>query len=139
MANPNPKPPPKHSQFKPGNNANPIGARAQRPEIRKLSKLTIDTYREVIELVLTGDLDALKAMINHPKTPAIQVGLATSMLKAIKNGDPGVFERFAERIVGKIPDVINVNANTNANVNSKVTVVDEVVLKAAMLKIQGDV
>lgn len=139
MANPNPKPPPKHSQFKKGQSGNPLGGKLHAPEIRKLSKLTIETYREVIELVLTGDLEALKAMINNPKTPALQVGLATSMLKAIKNGDPNVFERFAERIVGKIPDVINVNAQTNANINQQVTVIDQVVLKAAMLKLEGDV
>lgn len=139
MANPNPKPPPKHSRFKKGKSGNPQGGRAHNPAIKALKKLTVDTYREVIELVLEGRVADLKAMAEHPDTPAIQVGIAVSFLKAIKNGDYSVIERIAERIVGKIPDVVNVNSQVNANVNAAVRIIDKVALKAAMDELEEEV
>src|SRR5271165_5666722 len=98
---------------------NPNGRPPLNPAQKALKNLTIETYREVIELVLTGNLQALKDMAQHPDTPAIQVGVATSFMKAIKNGDYGVIERIAERIVGKIPDhlVLDSTARTEHTIN----------------------
>lgn len=138
MANPNPKPPPKHSQFKKGNKANPLGGNAHNPALKALKKLTVDTYREVIELVLQGKVDDLKAMAQNPDTPAVQVGIAVSFLKAIKNGDYNVIERIAERIVGKIPDVIHMNSQVTASINAQIKTIDPVALRAAMDKLKQD-
>jgi hypothetical protein len=122
--------PPKHSQFKPGNNANPIGAKAHNPAVRALKQITIESYREIIELVMTKNIKTLKEVINHPDTSAVQVGVAKAFLKAIRNGDYGVIERIAERIVGKIPDQLNVNSNQKF---------DPVVLRAAMLELKSSI
>lgn len=127
----------KKHQFKPGQSGNPEGGRIINPALRTLSRLTVDTYREVIELVLTGNLAALRELVENPKTPAIQVGVATAFLKAIKNGDYAVIERIAERIVGKIPDQLNVTNNTN--INAKVTVFDQKALAQALLELDEDV
>lgn len=124
-------------KFKKGQSGNPNGGRAHSPAIRALKNLTVDTYREVIELVLTGNLAALKAMVEHPDTPAVQVGVATAFMKAIKNGDYGVIERIAERIVGKIPDVVQVTNNTN--LNATVAAVTEETLRAKLIKIRNEV
>lgn len=135
MANKNAKPP-KSAQFKPGQSGNPLGGKLHNPAIRALTKLTVETYREVIELVLTGNLTDLKNMVENPKTPAIQVGVAAAFMKAIKSGDYAVIERIAERIVGKIPDQLNVSStNMNANVN---TTIDAVKLKAALEKLNSE-
>lgn len=126
----------KHT-FKKGKSGNPEGARLHNPAIKALTKLTIESYREVIELVMTGNLTDLKEMAEHPKTSALQVGIATSFLKAIKDGDYGVIERIAERIIGKIPDELNVNSkNINANLN---TSIDKAKLKAAYEALEKDV
>lgn len=127
----------KKTQFKKGQVANPHGARVHDVHKRKLKKLTIETYREVIELVLTGNIEAMQGMIKDPATPAIQVGVATAFLKAIRNGDYEVIEKIAERIVGKIPDELNVNArNLNANLNSAI---DPVKLREALKQLEADV
>lgn len=124
--------------FKPGQSGNPEGGRAHNPIKRALAKLTVDTYREVIEMVLTGNIDNLRAMIRDKKTSAIQVGIATAFVKAIESGDYGVIERIAERIVGKIPDELNVNSkNLNVGVNSKP--IDMNVLKEAIAKLESQV
>lgn len=128
----------KPHQFKPGQSGNPEGSRRHNPIKKALAKLTVDTYREVIEMVLTGNIDNLRAMIKDEKTSAIQVGIATAFVKAIESGDYGVIERIAERIVGKIPDELNVNSkNLNVGVNSKP--IDMNVLKEAIAKLESQV
>lgn len=134
MANKNAKPP-KHAQFKKGQSGNPAGGRLHNPVTKALKNLTIETYREVIQLVLTGNVAAIKAMVEHPSTPAIQVGIATAFMKAIKNGDYAVIERIAERIVGKIPDELKVTSN-NTNL---VGTIDPTKLKAALAKLDEEV
>lgn len=130
----------KAAQFKPGQSGNPKGS-LPNPITRALKALTVETYREVIELVLTGNLDALQVMIKDPKTPAIQVGVATAFVKAIQNGDYAVIERIAERIVGKIPDVVNVTTTNKTALAigqaSEATVAD--IVKAVRTKIESDV
>ncbi len=114
------KPPPKAYQFKKGVSGNPEGARAHNPVTKALKNLTIETYREVIEAVCTGNLANLRVIIEDPNTSALQVGVAKAFVNAISSGDYAVIERIAERIVGKIPDELNVvSKNLNANVNSK--------------------
>ncbi len=131
------KPPPIASRFKKGKSGNPLGGKLHNPAARALARLTVDTYREVIELVLTCNLAALKQLAEHPDTPAIQVGVAAAFMKAIKSGDYAVIERIAERIVGKIPDELNVNStNLNANLNAQI---DKEKLKAALAKLESDV
>ncbi len=122
--------------IKKGEIRNPNGARTHNPITKALQKLTIETYREVIELVLTGNIDALKEMIEDKKTPAIQVGIATSFLTAINKGEYAVIERIAERIIGKIPEQLNINS-TNSNINH--TTFEPAKLKAAFDKIKNDV
>lgn len=121
--------------IKKGQVLNPNGARTHNPIKKALMKLTVETYREVIELVLTGNLAALEEVIKNPNTPAIQVGVATAFVKALKAGDYGTIERIAERIVGKIPEVINLTSN-NTNVHANLG--DDVV-KKIMDKIESDV
>lgn len=106
--------------WKKGQSGNPKGRPKGSTNIirQALRELTVDTYREVIETVLKGNTAALQEIIDNPETPVIQVGVAKAFMKAMKAGDYAVIERIAERIVGKIPDEINlVSKNLNANVN----------------------
>lgn len=131
-----PAKPPKEYQWKKGQSGNPEGGRAHNPAKRALKKLTLESYQEMIELVLTGNLSQLKEIADNPSTPALQVGIAVCFMKALKNGDHDIIERIAERIVGKIPDKIEVNSkNLNANLNAPI---DRAELKAALAKLESD-
>lgn len=122
--------PPKQFQWKPGQTGNPDGGRAHNPAIRALRKLTIELYREVIEVVLTGNMWELEAIENDPETPAIQVGVAKSFRLAITRGDWLMIEQVASRIVGKIPEQLIVESkNLNANIN---VAIDNEKMKAAL-------
>lgn len=120
--------------YKKGQSGNPLGGKLHDPAKRALKQLTLQTYREVIELVLTGNVAALKAMVEHPDTPAIQVGVATSFMKAIKSGDYGIIERIAERIVGEIPKVVKIDSVNNTNLS-----INPIELKLALEKLEQDV
>ncbi len=109
-------------RFKKGVSGNPKGRPPITAEFRALRELTLESYRGVIEKVLSGNPRALEIMIADPATPAIQVGIAQAVVNAIKEGDYSVIERIAERIIGKIPDELNVKAQTlNANYNANVS------------------
>lgn len=108
------------TKFKKGQSGNPAGRpKGSHNIIRQaLRELTVESYREVIETVLKGNRAALQDIIDHPDTSVLQVGVAKAFMKAMKAGDYAVIERIAERIVGKIPDEINVvSKNLNANVS----------------------
>ena len=85
---------------------NPLGGKLSNPAVRALKNLTVEIYREVIELALTSNIAALKAIAENPDTPAVQVGVAVALVKAIQKGDWNIVNAIAERIVGKIPDKI---------------------------------
>ncbi len=114
---------------------NPIGARAHNPALRALKKLTIETYREVIELALTSNRQALYELAEHPDTPAVQVGVARAMMKAIDHGDFSLVEQLAIRIVGKVPEVVNINSNNQTSLD----VVDRTRMRVAMKEIESEV
>ncbi len=134
---------PKHStkhlkphQFKKGApSANPHGARLHNPVTKALKSLTIETYRECIEKVCTGNIAALQDMIKDPSVSALQVGIATAFVKALQAGDYATIERIAERIVGKIPDELNVHSK-NLTLHSEI---DPEKIKAALAKLESDV
>lgn len=127
----------KEHRFKAGNKSNPLGAKAHNKAVLAARRLTVDTYREVIELVLQGNLADLKEMAENPNTPALQVGVAVAFMKAIKTGDYNVIERIAERIVGKIPDQLNVTSNNNSTLH--VGMIDQTKLKAALIALEHNV
>ena len=127
----------KRFQFKPGQSGNPDGGKKHDPIKKVLKNLTIETYREVIEAVLTGNLENLKEMIENPKTSVLQVGIAKAIVRAVKEGDYEIIERIAERIVGKIPDELNLHStNKNFNANAKVPVAR---VKEALAKLYEEI
>lgn len=132
--NPNPKPPPVHSRFKPGQVANPLGANAHNPLLKALRKLTVKTFQEVVELTLTSNLEGLQKIAKDPKSTSLQVGVATSMLRAIKNGDYSVIERIAERIIGKLPDRVIVDSLGQVNLK-----IEKDQIKEAVKALEDDV
>jgi hypothetical protein len=127
----------KPHQFKPGQSGNPKGRTPLSEKARELRKLTIESYRKVIELVMEGNLLELKALAEDPETSALQVGIATSVMKAIQAGDYIIIERIAERIIGKIPEVLQIDPTSNVNV--KISVIDKDMLKKANEELEKSV
>lgn len=123
--------------IKPGEVRNPEGGRTHNPAIKALKKITIETFREVIEMVLTEDLKALKKVAEDEKTTALQVGIIMAFKKAVDSGDWETIEKIVSRIVGKIPEELNVNSkNINANLN---TTLDREKVRAALADLESNI
>lgn len=128
---------------KKGEIRNPKGVHSHGPitqMLANLKKFTLDEYRVVIEQTLMGNLASLEKIVKESKaedspTSALQVGVATSILKAISRGDHTVFEALASRIIGKIPDKLEVNAG----ITVKLDLNDKGRLKAMIAKLRADV
>lgn len=129
----------KARQFKKGQTGNPNGRPPLNPAMKALRKITLDSYREVIELVMTGNMAELKAIVEDPNSTALQVGVARAFFNAIKKGDYAIIERIAERIVGKIPDELNIKSDNNNKTAVTISMFDREKLKAEMAKLEADV
>lgn len=95
------KKPPKHSQFKKGQIANPLGAGAHDPVKKAFKRMTLNGFKEIIDAAVNNNLKALENIAKDPNASALQVGVAVSLGKAAAAGDWNTLDRILERIVGK--------------------------------------
>lgn len=130
--------PPEEYRFKPGQSGNSKG-RPLNPIKNALRKLTVQQYRRIIKSCVKGNLDELKRVIKNPLSSALEVGIAACYVKAVETGDYSTIEKMLERVVGKVPEEINVNSknqNLNLNVNKKI---DSTLVKEAIKELEGEV
>lgn len=97
--------------FKKGDVGNPNGAKAHKGPKAMLKKLTKELLKDMIEATTNGTVNDLKAIAENPKSTALQVALATSMVKMINKGDYLTLEAMLQRVVGKVKDELDVTSN----------------------------
>jgi hypothetical protein len=103
--------------IKPGEVRNPNGGRAHDPVKQALRNLTIKEYREVIEVALRSNVAGLKAFLSDKNASAIQVAIASGLLKSFLRGDVSVLEMLASRLIGKVPDKVEVATTSVVHVS----------------------
>ena len=97
--------------IKKGQVLNPNGARAHDPVKRAMRRFTNEYMKEIIELAVLGNLDGLQKIVKDKDAPAIQVGVARALFNAIKNGDWSTLNSIVERLIGKVPDRIDLSSD----------------------------
>ncbi len=117
-------------KFKKGQSGNPLGRRAN-PIPNALKNLTLQQYRRIIKAVVKGNYDEIVRIIEDPKTSGLELGLAKCFKIAIDRGDYDTIEKMLQRIVGKIPDEVNVNSR-NLTVTAKLKKVNEARVEAVV-------
>ncbi len=124
-------------RFKKGQSGNPEGARLRDVFTNDMKKLTLQSYREIIQAVVAGDADKLKEIAANPKTSILELGIINSIFKATKAGDYETIEKIVSRVIGKIPDEVNIKSdNVNTNLNSKLSKDD---IKSIVKELKDDV
>jgi hypothetical protein len=96
---------------RPGEIRNPNGARAHNQFALGLKRITSVEYADIIEFALNHDITALRKMSKDAEIPAIKLGVAKALLKAIEDSNWGVLNAIVERLVGKQIQEIKVQAN----------------------------
>jgi hypothetical protein len=129
--------PPVEHRFKPGQSGNPKG-RIANPAMKALRSLTLESYREVVQLVVSGSIDELKDLAEQ-KESALKAGVARAFLKAISKGDYAVIEAIAQRVIGKIPEVVHIDTKTRESIDAQLMVETESQLKARIARLSSDV
>lgn len=106
------KPPPKHTQFKPGQSGNP-GGKVKLPEdIREARKLNQHELERIINKYLYMDRESVKAAISNPATPMMELMVASIVAQAAQKGDHQRLDFVLNRLVGKVRDQIDVRQVT---------------------------
>lgn len=96
--------------LKKGSNINPEGARAHKGPKTLFKKLTKELMKEMINAATTGTVSDLKRIAEDPKSTAIQVALATSLVKIINKGDYAGLELMLSRAIGKVKDEMDLTS-----------------------------
>lgn len=95
------KKPPKHTQFKKGQVANPTGVNCS-PEKRALKELTTASVAEAIKKTLTCTEAEITALLNDPDTTVGHKVILRAALDAAHHGEYGKFDHILERAIGKV-------------------------------------
>lgn len=98
---------------KPGQVLNPNGARGQDRQMRMLRQLSHQTVKDIVELGLTGTLAELKEIVEDDTAPALRRGFAKIIGDAVVNGNLDVIDRLLDRLIGRVPVVIENNIKEN--------------------------
>ena len=114
MANPNPKPPPKHSRFKKGQSGNPLGGKLANPEMRAIRNLTEAEMVNIGSLILKGSIKDLQAIAKDPNSTVLQAMMAAVAVKTMQKGDAQALDVLLNRLIGKVKERVEVTGNALA-------------------------
>lgn len=109
--------------IKKGEVRNPKGVSGYKPEFRGIRQITNDMLRDVIDAALSSDKETLEKIIKNPDTPMLKLGVAKCLYEAIRTGDWATLERIFERIIGKVPILVN-NEISQGPGHITITIVD---------------
>ena len=97
--------------IKKGEAKNPIGANAHKGPKTMFKKLTKEMFAEMIEATTNGTVSDLKKIAENPNSTALQVALATSLVKMINKGDYHSLELMLQRVIGKVKDELDLTSD----------------------------
>jgi hypothetical protein len=90
---------------------NPLGWHAHNQAKKDLKRITHAYLEEVVHAAFMGDMAQLIAIVKDKTSEPIKVGVASSILVAIKKGDWKTLNEILERVIGKVPENINLAAS----------------------------
>jgi hypothetical protein len=104
-----PRNPPPGVKFKPGNNNNPLGARAHNPVKKYFKRLTEDQLQEVMELMLFTHPSKLKDLQIDYDTTTLKAWIAAAAIKGINEGELGPLMAILDRVLGRIKERVEIS------------------------------
>lgn len=81
--------------------------RAYRAEVRTIQHLSRKQLAMVGNMIIQGNVPLLKSIRKSRTAPALKVMMACIALRVIEKGDHHAFDALLNRLVGKVPDKID--------------------------------
>ncbi len=111
MANPKPA-----TKFKKGKSGNPAGRPPDPPELKALKNLTKAELIRVANIVVKGDMAALKAIAASDKSSVLEAMLAGVCIRIMKRGDMQALNILLDRLIGRVPGKDELPPSTGSKV-----------------------
>lgn len=90
------------TRFLPGKSGNPKGRPKTREDLKAIRLLSADDSKRLVQKVLDMSAHEIRAMVEDPLTPALEIMVAKIVIKAIDEGDPARLNFLFDRTVGKV-------------------------------------
>lgn len=134
MANPNGNPK-NLKPLKPGQSGNPKGRPKNPPQLREIQQLTKGEYSLMINKMLQCKPEDLA---NYNGT-VLEKWVASVIYHGIKHGDPSRLASLIDRLIGKVPEKVELTEHEKVKSLSDEELLDAAVkaVEALKLKLQG--
>lgn len=96
------------TRFKPGQSGNPNGRPKLPDDIRQIRKVNKTEIERVMNKFLSMTKSEISQLVNDQDTPALEIMLASIIVKATTHGDHQRLNFILDRLVGKVKDVVQV-------------------------------
>lgn len=106
------------TKWQKGVSGNPKGDTAK---MKARRSITPETLKQILEEVFTSTKNDILAKLRNPNTPLGEAIIHKAALDALNWGNYDKLERMLERVVGKIPQEVNI---TSKNVNQNLDLSD---------------
>lgn len=101
------------TSFKPGQSGNPLGIGAGRPpippELKAATALTKTSFNLILNKYAHATEAEVLAAYENPKTPIMEAIICKMLLDSKDKGDTHRVEFFADRLIGKVKDEVEIS------------------------------
>lgn len=102
--------------FKKGQSGNPNGAPRIPEDIKIMRKLTRIEFDRIVNKFLYSDKAEISRISSDPKTPLMELLIASIIHKAISQGDERRLNFFLDRLLGKVKDQVEMTGKDGSDV-----------------------
>ncbi len=99
------------TRIKKGQVNNPYGAQGKNYAYTQFKKLTRDQLQEMANLLLWGNMEALKALQHDPTASALASTISSVIVKIHEKGDVHSLDVLLNRMIGKVKETIELSPN----------------------------
>lgn len=89
--------------------ANPGGRPKLPPDVIQAAQLNVVEAKRILNRLINMTFNELKEFLGNPQNSVHELMVARAIAEAIKNGDKSTVEWLYQRLIGKIPDTLDLN------------------------------
>ena len=95
-----------------GQSGNPKGGSRKASALAGLKQLTSVELAEIVNILIRGDMRALRRFARKPDISGLQYAIAQCWIRMCDEGDMATLDKFLDRLIGKVTDKVQVENNS---------------------------